>query len=215
MSKFGRAQLSWLKGESEIISISLADAGWGFDSYLWYRICSLQAQLKSKLSTRSTEVEGPKSPEEVLTILQRVLEESAPVLVSSRLEAEERRNNLHLREEQDAAYLAALEADQSKQDRNVRRECELFGTVPTCWLIVMVEMTYSKRPSTRQSILKKREIANVKENDGSAKVDRETVRVQYAAAQLDAPKQELKKILDDYIAFVEGKKSCHQASNRS
>ncbi|KAL2555656.1 Plant UBX domain-containing protein [Forsythia ovata] len=60
----------------------------------------------------SQRVEGPKSPEEMLTILQRVLEESAPVLVSSRLEAEERRNNLRLREEQDAAYLAALEADE-------------------------------------------------------------------------------------------------------
>lgn len=58
------------------------------------------------------QVEGPKSPEELLTALQRVLEESAPVLVSARLEAEERRNNIRLREEQDAAYRAALEADQ-------------------------------------------------------------------------------------------------------
>ena len=58
------------------------------------------------------QVEGPKSPEEMLAILQRVLEESSPVLVSARLEAEERRNNMHLREEQDAAYRAALEADQ-------------------------------------------------------------------------------------------------------
>lgn len=41
-----------------------------------------------------------------------MLEESAPVLVSARLDAEERRNNLRLREEQDAAYRAALEADQ-------------------------------------------------------------------------------------------------------
>ena len=48
----------------------------------------------------------------MLTILQRVLEESAPVLVSARLEAEERRSNMRLREEQDAAYRAALEADQ-------------------------------------------------------------------------------------------------------
>lgn len=48
----------------------------------------------------------------MLMILQRVLEESAPVLVAARLEAEERRNNMRLREEQDAAYRAALEADQ-------------------------------------------------------------------------------------------------------
>ncbi|GMQ05938.1 hypothetical protein CsSME_00050741 [Camellia sinensis var. sinensis] len=58
------------------------------------------------------QVEGPKSPEEMLTILQKVLEESAPVLVAARLDAEERRTNLRLREEQDAAYRAALEADQ-------------------------------------------------------------------------------------------------------
>ncbi|KAL2551067.1 Plant UBX domain-containing protein 10 [Forsythia ovata] len=59
------------------------------------------------------QVEGPKSLEEMLTILQRVLEESSPVLVAARLEAEERRNNMLLREEQDAAYQAALEADRA------------------------------------------------------------------------------------------------------
>lgn len=58
------------------------------------------------------QVEGPKSPEEMLTILQKVLEESAPVLVAARLDAEERRNSTRLREEQDAAYREALEADQ-------------------------------------------------------------------------------------------------------
>jgi hypothetical protein len=57
-------------------------------------------------------VEGPKSPEEMLNILQRVVEECAPTLVASRIEAEERRNNQRLRDEQDAAYRAALEADQ-------------------------------------------------------------------------------------------------------
>lgn len=58
------------------------------------------------------QVEGPKSPEELITMLQRVLEESAPGLVAARLDAEERRNNMRLREEQDAAFRAALEADQ-------------------------------------------------------------------------------------------------------
>ncbi|XP_016513836.1 plant UBX domain-containing protein 10 [Nicotiana tabacum] len=69
------------------------------------------------------QVEGPKSPEELLTALQRVLEESAPVLVSARLEAEERRTNIRLREEQDAAYRAALEADQARE-RQRREEQE-------------------------------------------------------------------------------------------
>ncbi|XVE64629.1 hypothetical protein DITRI_Ditri07aG0115900 [Diplodiscus trichospermus] len=69
------------------------------------------------------QVEGPKSPEEMLMILQRVLEESAPVLVAARLDAEERRNSIRLREEQDAAYRAALEADQARE-RQRREEQE-------------------------------------------------------------------------------------------
>lgn len=60
----------------------------------------------------SLQIEGPKSPEELLRIIQRVYEESSTVLITARLEAEERRNALRLREEQDAAYRAALEADQ-------------------------------------------------------------------------------------------------------
>ncbi|PIN00070.1 putative regulator of the ubiquitin pathway (contains UAS and UBX domains) [Handroanthus impetiginosus] len=61
------------------------------------------------------QAEGPKSPEEILMLLQKVLEESAPVLDSARLEAEERTNSIRLREEQDAAYRAALEADQARE----------------------------------------------------------------------------------------------------
>ncbi|GJW48789.1 hypothetical protein Tco_0080435, partial [Tanacetum coccineum] len=70
-------------------------------------------------------VEGPKSPEEMLTMLQRVLEESAPVLVTARLDAEERRNNIRLREEQDAAYQAALEADQARERQRKEEEEQL------------------------------------------------------------------------------------------
>ncbi|OVA01487.1 UBX [Macleaya cordata] len=61
------------------------------------------------------QIEGPKTPEEMLTVLQSVIEESAPVLVTARVDAEERRNNIRLREEQDAAYRAALEADQARE----------------------------------------------------------------------------------------------------
>ncbi|KAL2553967.1 plant UBX domain-containing protein 10 [Forsythia ovata] len=81
---------------------------------LWITVSNPDATDSSE-DEDDDEVEGPKSPEEMLTILQRVLEESAHVLVSSRLEAKERRNNLRLREEQDAAYLAALEADEARE----------------------------------------------------------------------------------------------------
>ncbi|KAJ0106052.1 hypothetical protein Patl1_17437 [Pistacia atlantica] len=69
------------------------------------------------------QIEGPKSPEEMLMILQRVIEESNPVLLQARLDAEERRSNTRLREEQDAAYRAALEADQARE-RQRREEQE-------------------------------------------------------------------------------------------
>lgn len=58
------------------------------------------------------QVKGPRTPKEMIAIMQRVVEDSSPVIVNARVEAEERRTNLRLREEQDAAYRAALEADQ-------------------------------------------------------------------------------------------------------
>jgi FAS-associated factor 2 len=57
-------------------------------------------------------IEGPKSPEEMITTLQGAVEECSASLVAARIDAEERLNNQRLREEQDAAYRAALEADQ-------------------------------------------------------------------------------------------------------
>ncbi|KAG8092307.1 hypothetical protein GUJ93_ZPchr0012g21887 [Zizania palustris] len=74
------------------------------------------------------QIEGPKSPEEMITILQRVVEECTASLVAARIEAEERLNNQRLREEQDAAYRAALETDQArerqKREEQERRERE-------------------------------------------------------------------------------------------
>ncbi|KAI3505322.1 hypothetical protein L1887_27398 [Cichorium endivia] len=69
------------------------------------------------------QIEGPKSGEEMIRMLERVIEESSPVLTSARLDAEERINNIRLREEQDAAYQAALQADQARE-REKREEEE-------------------------------------------------------------------------------------------
>ncbi|XP_006661964.1 plant UBX domain-containing protein 10 [Oryza brachyantha] len=69
------------------------------------------------------QIEGPKSPEEMITTLQGVVEECSASLVAARIEAEERLNNQRLREEQDAAYRAALEADQARE-RQRREEQE-------------------------------------------------------------------------------------------
>lgn len=80
-----------------------------------YPFCAVVMPATNQRIALLQQAEGPKSPEEMLMILQRVLEESAPVLVAARIEAEERRNNVRLREEQDAAYRAALEADQARE----------------------------------------------------------------------------------------------------
>lgn len=88
-----------------------------------FPFCALVMPATNQRIALLQQVEGPKSPEEMLIILQRVLEESAPVLLAARLDAEERRNNTRLREEQDAAYRAALEADQARE-RQSREEQE-------------------------------------------------------------------------------------------
>ncbi|PIA48867.1 hypothetical protein AQUCO_01300042v1 [Aquilegia coerulea] len=80
-----------------------------------YPFCAVVMAATNQRIALLQQIEGPKSPEQMLAILQRVVEESAPVLVTARLDAEERRNNLRLREEQDAAYRAALEADQARE----------------------------------------------------------------------------------------------------
>ncbi|KAF9616447.1 hypothetical protein IFM89_029701 [Coptis chinensis] len=80
-----------------------------------YPFCAVVMPATNQRIALLQQIEGPKSPEQMLAILQKVVEESAPVLVTARLDAEERRNNSRLREEQDAAYRAALEADQARE----------------------------------------------------------------------------------------------------
>ncbi|CAN0908909.1 Plant UBX domain-containing protein 10 [Linum grandiflorum] len=88
-----------------------------------YPFCAVVMPATNQRIALLQQIEGPKSPEEMLVLLQRVLEESAPVLTAARIESEERINNMRLREEQDAAYRAALEADQARE-RQRREEQE-------------------------------------------------------------------------------------------
>ncbi|XP_077234489.1 plant UBX domain-containing protein 10-like [Tasmannia lanceolata] len=71
------------------------------------------------------QIEGPRSPVQMLAILQRVHEQNAYVLITARCDAEERRNAILLREEQDAAYRAALEADQDKERQRKEEQEQL------------------------------------------------------------------------------------------
>ncbi|XP_068634465.1 plant UBX domain-containing protein 10-like [Aristolochia californica] len=80
-----------------------------------FPFCAVVMAASNQRIALLQQIEGPRSPEQMLTILQKVVEDSAPVLVAARLEAEERQSNMRLREEQDAAYRAALEADQARE----------------------------------------------------------------------------------------------------
>ncbi|CAO2819043.1 unnamed protein product [Amaranthus hypochondriacus] len=62
------------------------------------------------------QIEGPVSPAELVEILQRTLEEQGIAFGSARAKEEDRRRaDRRLREEQDAAYLAALKLDQERE----------------------------------------------------------------------------------------------------
>eukprot|EP00250_Pteridium_aquilinum_P008353 c17879_g1_i1 orf=423-1907(+) len=61
------------------------------------------------------QLEGPRSDANLLSALQKVLEEQGASLVAARIEEEERQLNRRLRDEQDAAYQAALQADQERE----------------------------------------------------------------------------------------------------
>lgn len=90
-----------------------------------FPFCALVMASTNQRIVLLQQVEGPKSPEQMITILQRVVEECTASLVAARTEAEERLNNQRLREEQDAAYRAALEADQARE-RQRREEQEIL-----------------------------------------------------------------------------------------
>ncbi|KAI3684508.1 hypothetical protein L6452_33732 [Arctium lappa] len=62
------------------------------------------------------QMEGPMTPEELVEILQTTLEEQGLAFGNERAKAEEKRMaDLRLRQEQDAAYAASLQADQEKE----------------------------------------------------------------------------------------------------
>ncbi|KAJ1413038.1 hypothetical protein SESBI_19968 [Sesbania bispinosa] len=99
-----------------------------------FPLCVVSMAATNQRIALLQQAEGPKSLEEMLAILQEMLDESSPVLVAARLDAEERRNNMRLREEQDAAYKVALEADQASNNGTSNMKfamngCILIGTL--------------------------------------------------------------------------------------
>lgn len=77
------------------------------------------------------QMEGPVSPAELVEILQRTLEEQGLAFGSGRANVEEtRRADRRLREEQDAAYLAALKIDQEKERERQPKKSSSVDRVP-------------------------------------------------------------------------------------
>lgn len=71
----------------------------------------------------SVQVEGPVSPEELVNILQKTIEEQGSAFRALRTEEEEKiRANRQLRAEQDAAYLESLKKDKVT---NKDQQCQM------------------------------------------------------------------------------------------
>ncbi|CAL5441044.1 unnamed protein product [Camellia sinensis] len=81
-----------------------------------FPFCAIVAPASGDNLAVLQQIEGPVSPAELVEILQRTMEEQGLAFGSARAkEKEKRRADQRLREEQDAAYAAALQADQERE----------------------------------------------------------------------------------------------------
>lgn len=97
-----------------------------------FPFCAVVMAAANQRLALLSQIEGPRTPEEMINILQQVVEQSGTQLVTARLAAEERMNNTRLREQQDAEFLTSLQADQARerqrkeeQDRLEREAAEV------------------------------------------------------------------------------------------
>ena len=81
-------------------------------------------------------IEGPTSSEALIASLTRVVEEQGAMLVAARADEEERTLNRRLREEQDAAYEASVQAD-----RVSRKSVPLAPKGSECFLVTERALT--------------------------------------------------------------------------
>lgn len=100
---------------------ALADRGEGLQmvatlSPATFPCCAVIAPASGESIAVLQQLEGPLSPAELVEILQRTLEEQGVAFGSAKAKQEEKiRADRRLREEQDAAYLAALQIDKEKE----------------------------------------------------------------------------------------------------
>nr|XP_027125703.1 plant UBX domain-containing protein 10-like isoform X2 [Coffea arabica] len=100
---------------------ALANRGEGFHLASTLRVsnfpfCAVVAPASAGNLAVLRQIEGPVSPAELVEILQRTMEEQGLAFDSARAnEEEKRRADRKLREEQDVAYVTALQRDQEKE----------------------------------------------------------------------------------------------------
>lgn len=83
-----------------------------------YPFCAVVTGSTNQRVALLQQMEGPVSPDFLISQLQKVIDEQGAMLVAARVEAEELLVSRRLREEQDAAYQAALLADQERERKN-------------------------------------------------------------------------------------------------
>ncbi|KAL3716858.1 hypothetical protein ACJRO7_008437 [Eucalyptus globulus] len=99
----------------------LADSGEGLQTAMLlhpqsFPFCALIAPAPGDSIAVLQQIEGPISPSELVDILQRTVEEQGSAFGGARAKQEEKiKADRRLREEQDAAYFAALEMDKEKE----------------------------------------------------------------------------------------------------
>ncbi|KAJ0804474.1 putative UBX domain, Ubiquitin-like domain superfamily, Thioredoxin-like superfamily [Helianthus annuus] len=80
-----------------------------------FPFCAIVARGSDDSLVVVQKMEGPVTPEELVETLQTTLEEQGLAFDNARVDKEEkRRDDIRLRQEQDAAYSASLQADQEK-----------------------------------------------------------------------------------------------------
>ncbi|XP_008811136.2 plant UBX domain-containing protein 10-like [Phoenix dactylifera] len=111
------------RGEGSEMAVTLKAGSFPF--------CAVVAPTSGDSIAVLQQVVGPVSPEELVNILQKTIEEHGSAFRASRTEEEEnRRANRQLRVEQDAAYLESLKKDKEK-DRAQQRLADEMARAAT------------------------------------------------------------------------------------
>ncbi|XP_010928213.1 plant UBX domain-containing protein 10 [Elaeis guineensis] len=117
-----------------------------------FPFCAVVAPISGESIAVLQQVEGPVSPEELVNILQKTIEEQGSAFRALRTEEEEKiRANRQLRAEQDAAYLESLKKDKVKEGAQQRLVEEAARAAAERWEKANNERLQRKPPQKQLS----------------------------------------------------------------